>query len=267
MKSLSTLAAVIALWGVVAPSAVQAAPFTVVQRTSAGDQDISSWIVSGTVDDRILSGEELSEVLGETQWDPALSEPFQDEEGQWLAWQQGTRSVERTVRNDHFSYDYSDFVLYDYDLPDENPTQIVITNTGARNNPDRTLSFTGYLGHGDAVGSVQVLIDGQAQDVDYRGASADGSRYWVFFPSMSAPWIEGGYDQITLTTSGGAYITEAWFSQVDNVQFLRSEVITSNWQEPVFEAVPVPSPVPEPSTWALGVLGLAVLGWRRHANR
>jgi PEP-CTERM motif len=264
MKSSFTLRAVGALAGVMAAWAVQAAPFSVTQRTSTGDEDISSWINSGTVDDLIFGGEMLSEVLGEVQWSPVLSDPFQDEEGQWLAWQEGTRSVERTMRNEHSSFDYSEFWLYDYDLPAENPTQIVITNTGALLSAGRVVGFSGYLGSADSVGEVQLLIDGQPQELEYLSAADGGDRYWRFFNSTEGEWLSNGYSQITLTTLNGAYITEASFYQADNVQFLRSEVVTSTWQEPVFQAVSVPSPVPEPSTWVLGVLGLAALGWRRN---
>ena len=146
--------------------------------------------------------------------------------------------------------------------------------------------------HADSIGPVFALQQASGLAPSYRSSSNVqlGNGVPLLQPTLVTHYLTGNYlafvtsltpaigtMEVTLTIAGVTYATGAFVHGVD--QCVNSFVLPRTFYHPVDGVLTISydgdsrsydlrfvDPVPEPSTWALMLTGLGLVGWRRYAK-
>lgn len=210
-----------------------------------------------TFDERVLGVSRRQTFVSAEWWAPETSEPFRDENGQWVVRQEGSQLIQgddwhlEAPTVDQFRVSAGPFLA---GPPAVGWQSLSLQPTTTDPLLSLSLSLTSAL-------APVVLFNGQQVAMTDQGLDASGLTHWR---------LDLGYQPGV--TFSGLLAQAAPGADFTHVSVHADTARNGNlrWvSTPVYEQVAVSRllPVPEPGTWAMAVLGLVALGVGRPCSR
>lgn len=220
---------------------------------ASGVQDLSSQTYAFRQFDVPLGVTRRDIFSVEEYWQPITAQPFQDANGQWFVTQEGSR----LTRGDEWtlfapSIDLSFLDARASAASGEGWSSLEVTKTTSDPAQELRLNVWGTA-------QPTVWLDGVSLALMPKDLPASGGTYWgVDLPDLANRTFSG----LLVQAGAGGELTGM------SLQLNTIRDGDTRWAHaPISEMVLVTRvlPVPEPSSWLLGVLGaLILLGWARH---